>query len=333
VASKSLGTLEPVDIREQWEDEARDFTPWLASSEGLKVLGGAIGMDLELVGQERRVGPFKADILARDTGADEDHLIVIENQLEKTNHDHLGKTITYAAGLQAKTIVWVAETFTDEHRQALDWLNENAGENLAFFGLQVELWKIGNSLPAPQFKVVSSPNEWTRAVKIAPPEVTDRKLDQQHFWQELREYGISHGTHFQFRKARPQHWYDLAIGRSGFWLSLTVNSALKRVACSIYMRGPQSKHAFELLEAQKSAIESDIGQMLVWQPSAGQKGSRIAIYHSGLAIEDSEQREEAKYWLIQMAEKFHKVFAPRIQALELTGEADNGDEEDGEDNA
>jgi len=105
-----LGKLEPVDLRQYWADEARDFTPWLASEEGLAVLGDTIGMELELVGQERRVGPFKADILARaaDMGEDEDHLVIIENQLEKTNHDHLGKIIAYAAGLKASEVDSVA---------------------------------------------------------------------------------------------------------------------------------------------------------------------------------------------------------------------------------
>jgi hypothetical protein len=318
MTGKNLGRLERVEVREQWADEARHFTPWLASAEGLALMGDTIGMDLELVGQEQCVGPFRADILARDASSDEDHLIIIENQFEKTNHDHLGKIITYAAGQDARTIVWVAETFTDEHRQALDWLNENTGENLAFFGLQIELWRIGDSVSAPQFKIVSSPNEWTRAVQGGQPrEVTDTKMDQLRFWEEVREYGRTHGTALQFRKPRPQHWYDIAVGRSGFWIALSLNSFQQRIRCALIMRGPQVQAGFGALESHKDAIEAEIGQKLEWRRERGRSGSMISIARTGLLIEDSRQREEAKAWLVDMAERFHKAFASRIQTLRL----------------
>jgi hypothetical protein len=253
---------------------------------------------------------------------------VIENQFEKTNHDHLGKIITYAAGLKAATVVWVAETFTDEHRQALDWLNENAGENLAFFGLQVELWRIGDSMPAPQFKIVSSPNEWTRAVNVNQPrEVTDTKMDQLHFWEEVRDCGRSRGMTLPFRRPRPQHWYDIAVGRSGFWIALSLNSFNQHVRCALVMRGPQVQAGFDVLENQKEAIETEIGQKLEWRRERGHGGSMISIAHTGLLIEDSRQREEAKTWLVDMAGRFHKTFAPRVQALRLNV-TNTDDEED-----
>lgn len=332
MTAKTLGRLEQVDLRGQWTDEARHFTPWLASAEGLALLGDTIGMDLELVAQEQRVGPFRADILARDANSDEDQFIVIENQFEKTNHDHLGKIITYAAGRNATTIIWVAESFTDEHRQALDWLNENAGENLTFFGLQIELWRIGDSAPAPQFKIVSSPNEWTRAVKVAETlEYTDTKMDQLRFWEELRDYGQSHKTTLQFRKPRPQHWYDLSLGRSGFWLALAVNSMKKRIRCSLIMRGKYARAAFDLLEAQKDAIEAEVGQPLEWQRIRGKKGSRIGLSRTEISIDDAAQRDTAKDWLLQMAERLHLVFGPRVQALNLA--IDSSDDEGEEENA
>lgn len=327
MAGTTLGKLEQVDVRDHWPDEAKYFTPWLASEGGLALLSEVIGIELELVGQEQPVGPFKADILARDATTD-DHMVIIENQLDKTNHDHLGKIITYAAGLQATTVVWVAETFTDEHRQALDWLNENSGENLAFFGLQIELWKIGDSLPAAQFKVVSSPNEWTKAVAAGPTQsVSDTKQDQLRFWEELREYSHSRKSPLKFRKPRPQHWYSLSIDRSGFWMSLTINSFRKRVGCEIYMRGPQPKLAFDLLHAQQEQIEAEIGHPLEWQRLEKKKGSRIAIYKTDLLIDDPKQREEARIWLHQMAELFHNTFSNRIKALELPDEGEETSEE------
>src|SRR5882724_4545695 len=153
---KSLGRLQKIDLREAWLSEASDFTPWLAEPENLKLLGEAIGIELECEAQEKDVGPFRADILCKDTTTDS--WVLIENQLERTDHCHLGQLLTYAAGLTTVTIVWLAQRFTEEHRAALDWLNERTDEKINFFGLEVELWKIGDSPIAPKFNVVCKPN-------------------------------------------------------------------------------------------------------------------------------------------------------------------------------
>ena len=168
-----LGRLGRVDLREEWKTEAQDFTPWLAQAENLAVLSETLNLDLETAGQEASVGPFRADILCRDTL--DDSWVLIENQLERTDHTHLGQLLTYAAGLQTVTIIWVAATFTDEHRAALDWLNEITDERFRFFGLEVELWRIGNSPAAPKFNIVSKPNEWVRSASKATrrPRFTD----------------------------------------------------------------------------------------------------------------------------------------------------------------
>ena len=160
--TSGLGRLERVDLRKEWKTEAQDFTPWLTQPENLAVLSQTLNMDLETAGQEESVGPFRADILCRST--DDDSWVLIENQLERTDHTHLGQLLTYAAGLKTVTIVWVAATFTDQHRAALDWLNEITDERFRFFGLEVELWRIGNSPAAPKFNIVAKPNEWVRAV-------------------------------------------------------------------------------------------------------------------------------------------------------------------------
>ena len=163
--NESLGRLEKVDLRQIWLSESSGFTPWLAQHESLKLLGETIEMELECQSQEKEVGPFRADILCNDLSNDK--FVLIENQLERTDHTHLGQLLTYAAGLEAVTIVWLAQRFTDEHRAALDWLNEHTSEQINFFGLEIELWKIGNSLVAPKFNIVSKPNDWTRSMKPA----------------------------------------------------------------------------------------------------------------------------------------------------------------------
>ena len=156
-----LGRLKQVELRDIWGNEAQHFTPWLAAEENLSVLADTLDMELELEDQEMDVGQFRADILCKN--ADGGSWVLIENQLERTDHRHLGQLLTYAAGLHAVTICWIAKNFTEEHRATLDWLNEITDGRFQFFGLEIEVWKIGNSLPAPKFNVVSKPNDWSRS--------------------------------------------------------------------------------------------------------------------------------------------------------------------------
>jgi hypothetical protein len=324
VASPQLGKVDTIkDIRQIWPDEAKDFTSWLATEDGLKLLGQAVHLKLELVQREAKVGPFSADLLARVVGRKEDHLVVVENQFGKADHDHFGKLLTYASGLKAKTVVWIAESFTDEHRQALDWINETAGERVAYFGLEVYVIKIGSSDPAPQFRLISSPNPVAQAFRESRDEVefTETRLDQQTFWEELREFFKLKGSDLPLRKPLPQHWYEMAVGRSNFTVSLTINTRLNRIGCELYMSGPRAKQAFGLLQADKVSIESELGFNVEWQVLEGKDASRIATYHDG-SIQGEVERQEAKEWLYSMADRFHKVFSPRVKALKLPQEAE-----------
>ena len=164
MTTPNLAKIERVDLREAWPNEARDFTPWLA--ENIAELGEALGMDLELQEREAAVGGYSLDVLATDLN--QNRPVIIENQLETTNHTHLGQLLTYAAGYDANVIVWLTREFRDEHRQALDWLNQRTGEDTQFFGVVVELLRIGNSPYAPYFKLVATPNKW----RIRKNEVT-----------------------------------------------------------------------------------------------------------------------------------------------------------------
>ena len=182
---KNLGRLERVELRDIWLSEASDFTPWLAQKENLDILGQTLGIVLELEALERPVGPFRADILCKDIGTD--RWVLIENQLERTDHNHLGQLLTYASGLEAVTIVWIAALFTEEHRSTLDWLNRITDESFRFFGLEVELWRIGDSPPAPKFNVVSKPNDWSQSVArgaraIDDADLSDTRIMQRAYW-------------------------------------------------------------------------------------------------------------------------------------------------------
>jgi hypothetical protein len=224
-------------------------------------------------------------------------------------------------------VVWVAESLTDEHRQAIDWLNENMGNAVAFFALQIELWQIGDSAPAPQFKVVSSPNPYGAAVRERISEdLTETKQDYLRFWEEIREYFQSKKTFLQMRKPRPQHWYTIALGRSRFHLSLTVSTRLERAGCEVYISGSHAKQAFEMLKAGQSEVEKNLGYGLEWQPLEEKEASRIVLYRKG-DIYNVQQRQDLKDWFLKTAEQFHKVFSPRIRALQLPQDSEEPDEE------
>ena len=155
-----LGKMTKItDLRSVWPHEANDFTKWLAEEENLSLLGDAIGIELELEERESSVGSFSVDILAKESGTN--RRVIIENQLEDTNHDHLGKLITYASGKGAEVIVWIVKRARDEHRQAIEWLNQHTDGNIGFFLLEIELCQIGSSEKAPRFNVVEKPNDWT----------------------------------------------------------------------------------------------------------------------------------------------------------------------------
>ncbi|MCE5310982.1 MAG: hypothetical protein LLG20_25350 [Acidobacteriales bacterium] len=204
--AKTLGRLQRVDLRDAWSTEAAHFTPWLAQEENLKLLGETVGIELELDSQEKDVGPFRADILCKNTVNGD--WVLIENQLERTDHTHLGQLLTYAAGLNAVTVIWIAARFTDEHRAALDCLNERTDDKIHLFGLEIELWRIGDSAIAPKFNIVSQPNDWSRKVKVAASSggASEYKNLQLRFWNAFKEYLESKGSFVRCSKPAPQHW-------------------------------------------------------------------------------------------------------------------------------
>ena len=218
-----FGELESVELRDGWADEGSDFTPWLAREENLKLLGKTLNMDLELVSTEASVGQYRADIVCTDTS--NDTTVLIENQLERTNHKHIGQVLTYAAGLDAVSIIWIAAEFTDEHRAALDWFNNITEKNFRFFGLEVELWKIGDSAIAPKFNVVSKPNDWSRSVRQAtqPGDMSERERFLLDFWSGLCDRLQDRHSQIKSQTPKPQSWAVFAIGKAGVHLRGSVS--------------------------------------------------------------------------------------------------------------
>ena len=252
-----LGRLEPVDLREVWETEDQHFTPWLAQEDNLAFLGKKIGIDLELEAQEKNVGLFRADILCRDTTTDS--WVLIENQLNTTDHKHLGQLLTYASGLKAVTIVWIAKTFTDEHRATLDWLNDITDDRFQFFGLVVKLSKIDKSLPAPEFDVVSRPNEWSRSIDeaargLAGGKVSERKANQLEYWREFRSYLEKNQISLRARATKepaPRARYRITIGRAGIVFAAARNSSKKRIGVEVLIERKNAEAFFKCANRQQ----------------------------------------------------------------------------------
>lgn len=321
-----LGRLKKVELREVWSDEANDFTPWLAREDNLKVLADTIGLELELEATEKNVGPFKADILCKDTM--DGHWVLIENQLERTDHTHLGQLLTYASGLKAVTIVWVAKYFTEEHRAALDWLNEITDESFNFFGLEVELWQIGDSNIAPKFNLASKPNDWSRAVHNTArtaSELTPTKQAQFEFWTAFRAYMQDEGSFIRCQKAAPHHWMNHAIGKSGFglcsiassWDSEAGNFDQPEIQVNLMINLRGAKKYFAILEAQKDSIEREIGESLIWHNPEDKRRCRIYIRQPADFMNQKDWPAQHA-WLKKYLEKFHAVFAPRIKKLDIS---------------
>jgi len=308
-----LGTLTKVkNLRKIWPDEARDFTPWLAREENLEILSNEIGLDIELIETEAKTGSFSTDILAKD--AYKDDIIIIENQLEQTDHNHLGKIMTYASGHNASTIIWIVKDVREEHRQAIDWLNERTDKNLNIFLIKIELWKIDDSNIAPKFNIISSPNNWTKTVKNTQSpsnNITDLKLLQLDYWTKFSEFLDNNDTPFNSRKPQPQHWYDLPIGSSLCHISLTMSSGKKCLFSHIYI--DNDKDLFDYLYSQKEDIENEMGINLDWKRLDGKKASKIEIKHENMNPLNQDNWDKMIKLHVGDAKRFYHSFKDRVR--------------------
>lgn len=312
----NLGQLQRINLREAWKNEASDFTPWLAQAENLNQLADALGLsELELVQTEYPVGDFKLDILCTD----DDGEIIIENQLEKTNHTHLGQIITYAAGIGAKKVIWVAESFRPEHVAALDFLNQNTTSELNFFAVEMTLWRIADSPMAPSFNVVVKPNDWSKSSRESArmaSNATPTKLLQQKFWIAWVAHLESIGSTLKPQKTGPKHWQSFAIGKAGFSMGATINSRENRLGLEIYINHQNSKQYFGQLEAQKTQIQAQLGFAMEWRELPDKDACRILIYKNDAPLSDEIAWPRYFAWLTDTAHKMDQVFRPLVRTLE-----------------
>ena len=309
---REFGELKSVNLRDVWPKEATDFTPWLADN--IEALSQALGVDLELVGTEQGVGDFSLDLLAKDLGTGRP--VIIENQLTPTNHDHLGKLLTYAAGFDASVVVWLAEAMREEHRQALEWLNQRTDQDTAFFAVVVEVLQIDDSRPAYNFKPVVSPNEWQKS-KRGPRRggTSDRGEAYRAFFQKLIDELREKHRFTNARVSRPQNWYMFASGFPGVNYAASFASG-NRMRVEVYLDrddAETTKSLFDDLEKDRAAIESEFGSALEWERLDSKRASRVAIYRPAAIMDDDSALAEIQTWTVERLLTFKRVFGPRLR--------------------
>ncbi len=301
---KQVSHLKKVDLRNVWGHEASDFTQWLSQDENLNLLSDEVGISIKLVQTEANVGRYNVDILAEEENSG--RKIIIENQLEDTNHDHLGKIITYASGYDAEVIIWIVKNYREEHQKAIDWLNEHTDEKICFYLIKLELWQIEDSNPAPKFDIIASPNEWAKAIKTSAigGEHTETKVKQFEFWTNFKHYVSMKDNKMRLQTPRYQHWYDVSIGSSDAHIALTVNTIKDQAACEVYIN--KNKDLFKFLSEHKQDIEKDINEPAEWIDS--NVASSIKIRKNFDDILNVPEDCSTWEWLYLKTKLFQSVF-------------------------
>ena len=302
-----LGKLEKIkDLREVWPHEATDFTPWLAQEDNISLLSDAVGIDISVDETESNVGSFNVDIYATET--DTGNKIIIENQLEDTNHDHLGKIITYASGKDAKFVIWIVKKAREEHRHAIEWLNNHTDNDIAFFLIEIELWSINGSDPAVKFNVVEKPNDWAKEIKKVDSTLSDTEKLKLDYWTSFANYAFADNTFskvFKRRKPSTDHWYSVSMGSSEYHMSFLMNTQKNILAVEISITN--NKELFHEFYAEKDKIEAKAGVKLDWRELPERKASRI-LYETNVDFKNKDKWNEQFDWIMEYGVKIAKAF-------------------------
>lgn len=306
----AIGKLIEVDVRELWKHEQYDFSNWLAKDENIEYLNEILGLTLVEVDKEVYVGPYRCDLVAKDETSG--IVVIIENQLEGTNHDHLGKIITYASGLDAKVMVWIVKEAKQEHRAAIEWLNNNTANDISFFLIEIHAYRIGASEPAPKFEVVEKPNDFVKRsrAKVEDGDLNRSQSERLFFWEQFNQIVSSRGKPFNLRKATTDHWYDIAIGSSDAHIAIDLVNKVGRIVVELYIN--DNKELFDQLLSEKETIEAELGKSLMWDRLDGKKASRIKYYISGLDFNDHSNYDALMNQTIDIAVKMRDVFRKHL---------------------
>jgi hypothetical protein len=307
----TISRLTKVSLRELWKHEAHGFTQWL--SENLDLLGETLDFEITLVEREAAAGPFSADILAEDQDG---NYVVIENQLEQTNHDHLGKLITYLSNLDAKTAIWVTSDPRPEHERAIHWLNETLPADTAFYLVKVEAYQIENSDPAPLFSIVAGPTPESKQVGMQKKDLAERHVLRLEFWKQLLEQAKTETPSFANRSPSKDNWISTSAGKSGFSYSYVIRMDDAQVDLYIDRGdGETNKRLFEMLYARKDQIEEAFGKPLDWQKLEEKRGCRIRYVIEGSGLQEKDRWADLQGRMIEALVKLQKALQPEISKV------------------
>lgn len=306
----SLGRLAVVPPRQVWPHEARDFTPWLLDN--VDVLSELLGMDLALDAAEHPVGGFSLDLIGRDEATGQ--VVIVENQLELSDHLHLGQILTYAAGTDPTTIVWISTGFRAEHRAAIDWLNDRTNEDTRFFGVEIGVVRIGDSMPAPAFKLVAQPNDWGKQVKAATSGsglMSERERLYWDFWERFRRRVLAeHPTWTKSAASTKSSWFGMSAGVSG--VNWTSTFSMDGLGVQLVFEAPDGElntTRFEELLARRAEMEEAFGEALTWEPRLGLKSTRVSAYTDPCNVADVARWDTAIDWLLATGAKLRTALA------------------------
>ena len=304
-----IGKLEEVDIRNLWKHEQYDFSEWLSKPENLELLNETIGLTLTDINKEVFVGSYRCDLVAKDetTGIK----VIVENQLEATNHDHLGKIITYASGLDAEVVVWIVKEAKEEHKSAIEWLNNKTTKDISFFLLEIHAYRIGESLPALKFEIIEKPNDFSKNMNMVDDVGLNRsQAERLTFWNEFNQAIVNNGKPFNVRKASTGHGYDIALGTSEVYVSITLVNKENRIGLEIHISN--NKNLFDQLFISSVEIEEKLGFKMEWQRLDDKKSSRIIHYIDGLDFSNHSNYPQLMDEVIQKATKLRDTFKKYI---------------------
>lgn len=303
-----IGKLEKLDLRYIWKNEATDFTVWI--EDNIDHLSEFLGFELEVLEREKKVGSFSIDLLAQTSNGEK---VIIENQLEKTDHTHLGQIITYFTNLDAKCVIWIAKEIRQEHANAINWLNEFTG--ISFYLIQVEAYRIGQSEPAPYFKLVCKPDEEMKAIGTEIKDLSDRGKFNIQFWESMMDKCKGRLDHFCNKKASKYHFHQGSAGRGGFLFVFIASR--KGYGIELYIdSGEEDKNLAYLreLEGSKSEIENGLGKSLSWEELSEKRACRVRLTICSDSITDCEWIKAQDQMIVWM-EKFESVLRPRLKQL------------------
>ncbi len=311
----NIGRLEPVQVRELWKHEERGFSKWLESN--LDVLSEAVGIRLSDPSRENSAGSFECDMVCEGANGEP---VIIENQLEQTDHDHLGKVLTYLANLDAKAAIWISTFPRTEHIRTIQWLNETTPANVAFYLVRLAAYRISGCEPAaPLFTVIVGPSPESKNFGKEKKELADRHILRLRFWEQLLERAKHHGVTLHAQRSPSKDlWLGAGAGvRSGISFTYLVWKD-QETAVELYIDtgdGQENKRIFDALVSHKGEIEAAFGKPLSWERMDNKRASRVRFVLKQGGLMEEEKWPEIQDAMIESMDKLANALRPHLSRL------------------